>query len=72
VITQAKALWLQMKLGYAQPKWHLTFDGHLLQQVIKYGGLADKSDDTIEFQHQIFMKLRDRYRSGERSALDDS
>jgi len=41
----------------------LTFDGHLVAQVIRYGGLADKSDDTVEFQHQTLMKLRDRYRS---------
>lgn len=62
-LTKAKATWLSMNVGTRQPKWHLTFDGHLLQQVIKYGGLADKSDDTIEFQHQLLMKLRDRYRS---------
>jgi len=52
-ISEAKTLWLTKNIGNAQPKWHLTFDGHLLQQVIKYGGLADKSDDTIKFQHQI-------------------
>ena len=61
--SEAKALWLAMGIGNAQPKWHLTIDGHLLSQVIKCGGLADKSDDTIEFQHQTLMKLRDRYRS---------
>jgi len=59
---EGKTLWKQMELGTAQPKWHMTFDGHLVQQVIKYGGLADKADDTIEFQHQILMKLWDRYR----------
>jgi hypothetical protein len=38
-----------MKLLTLQPKWHLTFDGHLLEQFKKYGGLADKSsDETIE------------------------
>ena len=62
-ISEGKALWLQMNITTRQPKWHLTFDGHLLHQVITYGGLADKSDDTIEFQHQMLMKLRDRYRS---------
>ena len=51
------------EIGTRQPKWHMTFDGHLLHQVMTYGGLADKSDDTIEFQHQILMKLRDRCRS---------
>jgi len=50
-------------MGTLQPKWHLAFDGHLLQHVVKFGGLADKADDTIEFQHQILMKLRQRYRS---------
>ena len=59
----AKAMWLDMGMGTLQPKWHLTFDGHLLHQVTTYGGLADKADDTIEFQHQISKKLRDRHRS---------
>jgi len=62
-MTEAKRLWLDMDIGNAQSKWHLTFDGHLLQQVIKHGWLADKSDDTIEFQHQMLMKPRDRCRS---------
>jgi len=61
--SKAKALWKEMSIGTLQPKWHLTFDGHLLAQVIRYGGLADKADDTIEFQHQMLMKLRDRFRS---------
>jgi hypothetical protein len=30
---------------HLQPKWHLTFDGHLLDCVKSCGGLADKSDD---------------------------
>jgi hypothetical protein len=47
-LKEAKALWLQMGLSTLQPKWHLTFDGHLLQQFTKYGGIADKSDETIE------------------------
>jgi len=59
----AKQLWCTMNIGTLQPKWHLTFDGHLVDQVRKHGGLADKADDTIEFQHQTLMKLRDRYRS---------
>ena len=59
----AKQLWLEMKIGTLQPKWHMTFDGHLVDQVVKCGGIADKADDTIEFQHQVLMKLRDRYRS---------
>jgi len=61
--TKAKSLWITMGIKTLQPKWHLTFDGHLVEQVIKHGGLADKADDTIEFQHQMLMKLRDRHRS---------
>jgi len=62
-LNRAKAMWLEMNIKTLQPKWHLTFDGHLLHQVRTYGGIADKADDTIEFQHQILKKLRDRYRS---------
>jgi len=62
-LLQAKQVWIDMDIGTRQPKWHLTFDSHLLQQVIRYGGLADKSDETIELQHQQRMKLKDRYRS---------
>ena len=62
-IQKGKALWISMNMSTLQPKWHMVFDGHLLQQVITYGGLADKSDDTIELQHQVRMRLRDRYRS---------
>ena len=51
-----------MKLTTKQPKWHLTFDGHLLHQFKKYGGLADKSDETIEKGHQTLKLLRDRFR----------
>ena len=58
----AKVLWIKMGLSTLQPKWHLTFDGHLLAQFTKFGGLADKSDETIEKGHQTLKKLRDRYR----------
>ncbi len=58
-----KKLWIEIGIGTLQPKWDLTFDGHLLHQVRTYGGIADKADDTIEFQHQMLKKLRDRYRS---------
>jgi len=56
-------LWLAMKITTYQPKWHMTFDGHLLHQVITYGGLANKSDESIELQHQTRSRLRDRFRS---------
>jgi hypothetical protein len=61
-LKEAKALWLLMKLSTRQPKWHLTFDGHLLQQFQTYGGLADKSDETIEKGHQTLKTLRERFR----------
>jgi hypothetical protein len=51
-----------MELSTRQPKWHLTFDGHLLQQLTTYRGLADKSDETIEKRHQDLKLLRDRFR----------
>jgi hypothetical protein len=51
-----------MKLSTLQPKWHLTFDGHLLQQYCRYGGLAEKSDESIEKEHQRLKTLRDRFR----------
>ena len=61
-IEKGKALWLEMKLTTLQPKWHLTFDGHLLYQYEHFGGIADKADDSIEFQHQTLKRLKDRYR----------
>ena len=60
-LEEAKALWLQMGLSTLQPKWHLTFDGHLLDQFKKYKGLADKSDETIEKGHQTLKALRNRF-----------
>ena len=44
-LKKGKALWLRMGLSTRQPKWHLTDDGHLLDQFTKFGGLADKSDE---------------------------
>jgi hypothetical protein len=61
-LLEAKELWLAMNLSTLQPKWHLTFDGHLLEQFNRYGGLADKSDETIEKWHQTLKTLRDRFR----------
>jgi hypothetical protein len=51
-----------MGLTTLQPKWHLTFDGHLLNQFTKFGGLADKSDETIEKGHQTLKALWDCFR----------
>jgi hypothetical protein len=61
-LQEAKTLWLAMGLSTQQPKWHLTFDGHLLNQVRKYNGLADKSDESIEKEHQTLKALRERFR----------
>jgi hypothetical protein len=61
-LLEAKELWLAMNLSTLQPKWHLTFYGHLLEQFNRYGGLADKSDETIEKWHQTLKTLRDRFR----------
>jgi hypothetical protein len=61
-LKEGKALRLQMGLSMLQPKWHLTFDGHLLDQFTKYGGLADKSDESIEKGHQTLKALRNRFR----------
>jgi hypothetical protein len=61
-LAEAKALWLFMDLSTLQPKWHLTFDGHLFNQFKTFGGLADKSDETIEKWHQVLKGLRDGFR----------
>ena len=51
-------MWTKLGLNIAQnPKAHLLFDGHLIEQVRLYGGLADKADDEIERAHQIHGKL---------------
>jgi hypothetical protein len=61
-LSKGKALWLEMGLTTNQPKWHYTFDGHLLYQVSRRRGLADKADDSIEKFHQTLKILRQRYR----------
>jgi hypothetical protein len=61
-LKEGKALWFRMGLSTLQPKWHLTFDGHLLDQFTKYGGLADKLDESIEKGHQTLKALRHCFR----------
>jgi hypothetical protein len=61
-LLEAKELWLRMNISTLQPKWHLTFDGHLLEQFKQFQGLADKSDESIEKGHQTLKLLRDRFR----------
>jgi hypothetical protein len=51
-ISEGKRQWLELGLSTNQSKWHLTFDGHLLDCVKSFGGLADKSDEVIEKGHQ--------------------
>jgi hypothetical protein len=64
VIEAARVLWLQCGFNIdGNPKAHLMFDGHLLAQFIKHGGLADKTEDPIEFDHQEWKKEKDRTRS---------
>jgi hypothetical protein len=60
-IQKGKAAWIDADLGTGQPKWHLSFDGHLLNQSRKYGGLADKSDATVEKGHQIWKEYQGRF-----------
>jgi hypothetical protein len=38
------------------------FDGHLLHQFRKCGGLADKNEDVIEFDDQIWKREKERTR----------
>jgi hypothetical protein len=59
-IAEGKRRWLEMGLSTLQPKWHLTFDGHLLDCVKSCGGLADKSDEAIEKGHQEWKRLQER------------
>jgi hypothetical protein len=60
-IAEGKRRWLELGLSTLLPKWHLTFDGHLLHCVTSCGGLADKSDEAIEKGHQEWKRLQDRF-----------
>ena len=56
-IDLAKNAWIAAGLNIAgNPKAHITFDGHLLRAVIRYGGIADKLEDWIEKDHQKWKK----------------
>ena len=57
----AKKRWIDVRISKFQPKWHYVFDGHLLDQYENRGGLADKSDKTIEKGHQEWKILRQRF-----------
>jgi hypothetical protein len=60
-LKHGKKLWIEAGISTLQPKWHLTFDFHLLKQMRKFGGLADKSDETIEKGHQEWKTYQQRY-----------
>ena len=50
-IGKTRELWLSCGWLTDQPKWHLLFDGHLVDQVRMFWGLTDKLDDVIEKAH---------------------
>ena len=60
-VKEGKRRWLELGITTLQPKWHLTFDGHLVDQVSKFQGLADKGDDPIEKGHQVWKIYYDRF-----------
>ena len=45
---QAIEFWDELVVSTEQSKWHLTFDEHILEQMIDCDGLADKTDVYIE------------------------
>ncbi len=51
-IEKTRELWVGSGWSTDQPKWHLLFDGHLVDQVCMFCGLTDKLDDMIEKAHQ--------------------
>jgi hypothetical protein len=64
VILDAKALWIECGFNVkGNPKCHLIFDGHLLHQPRKCGGLADENEDVMEFDHQIWKQEKERTRT---------
>jgi hypothetical protein len=59
-IEKTRELWLGSGWSTDQPKWHLLFDGHLVDQVRQFWGLADKLDDVIEKAHQPWKREKER------------
>jgi hypothetical protein len=60
-IATAKTSWLALGLNIAlNPKAHLLFDGHLIEQMRRHGGIADKADDVIERGHQVHRRHEKR------------
>ena len=59
-IEKARVAWLALGLNIdGNPKCHLTFDGHLLEQVRRFEGMADKGEDWIEHLHQCWKKQKE-------------
>ena len=59
-IEKTRVLWVGSGWSTDQPKWHLVFDGHLVDQVRIFWGLADKLDDVIEKAHQPWKREKER------------
>ena len=60
-VAEGRRRWLELNITTLQPKWHYTFDGHLVDQVKRFQGLADKGDDPIEKGHQVWNIFYDRF-----------
>ena len=54
-ISLARQAWLGAGLNIkSHPKAHLTFNGHLFDQVKRFDGLVDEGEDWIERLHQTW------------------
>jgi hypothetical protein len=60
-IAEGKRCWLELRLSTLQPKWRLTFDGHMFHCVNICGGLVDKSDKAIEKGYQEWKQLQESF-----------
>ena len=58
--TDPRNWWTRCRITTLQPKWHVTFVGHLFHQVKQHQGLADKNDDIIEKAHQPWKREKER------------
>jgi hypothetical protein len=64
VVLDAKPLWIECGFNVkGNPKCHLIFDDHLVHQFRECGGLADKNEDWIEFDHQVWKREKQRTRT---------
>jgi hypothetical protein len=59
IVERTKQWWLKCGLPTLQPKWHIVFF-HLVEQVRKHRGIADKNDDMIEKAHQPWKREKER------------